>query len=67
MNYETHPAFLDGFLDALDAVARPTTDHTGDRIGRAAWQAGHDRFAELVKRERERIEALVRSAGEPAV
>lgn len=67
MNPESHPAYLDGFLDALDMVARPTTDFGKDRIARAAWQAGHDRFFEVVKRERERIEALVRAAGEPAV
>ena len=67
MNYETHPAFLVGFLDALDMVARPSIDYGHDRIARAAWQAGYDRFAELVQQERERLESLARQAGGPAV
>lgn len=67
MNHETHPAFLVGFLDALDMVARPSIDCGHDRIARAAWQAGYDRFAELVQQERERLESLAHQAGGPAV
>lgn len=67
MNYETHPSFLVGFLDALDMVARPSIDCGHDRLAQAAWQAGYDRFAELVQRERERLESVARSAGGPVV
>lgn len=67
MNCETHPAFLVGFLDALDMVARPSIDCGHDRLARAAWQAGYDRFAELVKHERERLESLAPQACGPVV
>lgn len=67
MNLETHPAFLVGFLDAVDMLARPSADYRHDRLARAAWQAGYDRFAELVQHERERLESMARSAGGHAV
>lgn len=62
MSYETNPAFLVGFLDALDMVARPSADYGHDQIAGAAWRAGYDHFAELVQRERERLESLAPQA-----
>lgn len=58
-------AFLDGYLDALDAAHRPTVDY-GDGERRAAWQAGWDHFHNLVRHEQARLEkAVVTGEGFP--
>ena len=59
-------AFLDGYLDAMDVLARPSVDYGGDRGRHAAWRAGHDHFGHLVRREQARLEQGVGSgAGFP--
>lgn len=54
-------AFVDGYLDALDVLARPSVDYGGDRARHAAWRAGYDHFGELVRREQARLEQGVGS------
>lgn len=49
-------AFLAGFLDALDALAQPSTD-ISDPVAEAAWRAGHDHFHDLVRLEQAGLEA----------
>ena len=54
-------AFLDGYLDAMDVLATPSVDYRGDRARQAAWEAGHDHFHQLVRREQARLERVVSS------
>jgi len=58
---EIRQAFLDGYLDALDVLATPSVDYGGDRARQVAWQAGHDHFHQLVRREQARLEEGVGS------
>ena len=58
---EFRQAFLDGYLDAMDVLAIPSTTYGGDCGRQAAWQAGHDYFHQLVRREQARLEQVVSS------
>ena len=58
---EIRQAFLDGYLDAMDVLAVPSTTYGGDRDRQAAWRAGHDHFHQLVRREQARLERAVSS------
>jgi len=65
MSLDHRRAFLTGFLDALDALAQPSTD-ISDPVAEEAWRAGHAYFHDFVRRERTRLEAgLVRSPNPP--
>lgn len=54
-------AFLTGFLDAMDALARPSIDVAGDPATLSAWQAGQDHWEKLVRGEQRRLEEAVKT------